>query len=271
MTRSCTSCAALVPADASFCRYCGATLDTAPQETPPTSITEDAIEDSSSPIKVESPETKTCPRCAEEVKFAARVCRYCGHDFPSPREGADVKGLTSSSVTPTPRCLSVARSITGRFSALSTRMALAIAALVVLALVVAVVANRDEPSPTQSTVSADDLPDPVPAPEQQCVDLWNDPSNTSVRELWAPLLTNGATVDYVSVGWAANYPDRCLITVSNPDRRTAMQFLEKGGTSDTDYPPGNYDRSSIDPNQLDPSLTGWNASMNPDGSIELYF
>ena len=24
---------------------------------------------------------KTCPMCAEEVKAAARICRYCRHDF----------------------------------------------------------------------------------------------------------------------------------------------------------------------------------------------
>jgi hypothetical protein len=33
------------------------------------------------------PTEKTCPRCAELVKFAAQVCRYCGHEFgqvPSP-------------------------------------------------------------------------------------------------------------------------------------------------------------------------------------------
>lgn len=27
---------------------------------------------------------KTCPKCAEEVKAAACVCRHCGHDFTAP-------------------------------------------------------------------------------------------------------------------------------------------------------------------------------------------
>jgi hypothetical protein len=30
-------------------------------------------------------QTKTCPRCAERVRAAAVVCRYCGHEFgPAP-------------------------------------------------------------------------------------------------------------------------------------------------------------------------------------------
>lgn len=28
--------------------------------------------------------SKTCPRCAEEVKKAALVCRYCNYEFPAP-------------------------------------------------------------------------------------------------------------------------------------------------------------------------------------------
>lgn len=27
-------------------------------------------------------ESKTCPKCAESIKKAARVCRFCGHQFP---------------------------------------------------------------------------------------------------------------------------------------------------------------------------------------------
>jgi hypothetical protein len=30
------------------------------------------------------PLTKTCPDCAERVKQAARVCRFCGHRFDAP-------------------------------------------------------------------------------------------------------------------------------------------------------------------------------------------
>lgn len=29
---------------------------------------------------------KTCPDCAERVKLAARICRYCRHDFEPPSE-----------------------------------------------------------------------------------------------------------------------------------------------------------------------------------------
>jgi hypothetical protein len=37
------------------------------------------------------PELKTCPDCAEEVKFAARKCRFCGYEFyqPEARETND--------------------------------------------------------------------------------------------------------------------------------------------------------------------------------------
>jgi hypothetical protein len=30
------------------------------------------------------PETKTCPMCAEDVKAAAVLCRFCGHRFDQP-------------------------------------------------------------------------------------------------------------------------------------------------------------------------------------------
>lgn len=36
-------------------------------------------------------DTKTCPECAEEVKSAAKVCRYCGHRFDAQPASAPAK------------------------------------------------------------------------------------------------------------------------------------------------------------------------------------
>ncbi len=40
------------------------------------SVTYELREDTAPPT-----DEKTCPRCAEQVKAAAKICRFCGHDF----------------------------------------------------------------------------------------------------------------------------------------------------------------------------------------------
>ena len=39
------------------------------------------------PLVAATDYTKVCPACAETVKAAAKVCRYCSHSFDEPEEG----------------------------------------------------------------------------------------------------------------------------------------------------------------------------------------
>jgi len=44
------------------------------------------------------PDKKVCPRCAEEVKFAAQVCRFCGHSFGTPDPELAAPSQTTSGI-----------------------------------------------------------------------------------------------------------------------------------------------------------------------------
>lgn len=44
------------------------------------------------PTGGDSEELKTCPECAESVKAAARVCRFCGHRFEKQSSPTRVSG-----------------------------------------------------------------------------------------------------------------------------------------------------------------------------------
>ena len=58
----------------------GVTPMPAPATPPPTA----APAGSSPPEGPAAPATKTCPMCAEEVKAAAVICRFCGYQFEQP-------------------------------------------------------------------------------------------------------------------------------------------------------------------------------------------
>jgi len=49
---------------------------------------------------------KTCPRCAEIVKQAAKVCRYCGHDFEA--QGTQPEREPGDGFVVCPNCMQVA-------------------------------------------------------------------------------------------------------------------------------------------------------------------
>jgi hypothetical protein len=80
---------------------------------------------SSSDLKVEKArqqelaETKSCPRCAERVKSAANVCRFCGHEFVGQREMQSARRPISNILDPYELAASGETALRERLSQLS--------------------------------------------------------------------------------------------------------------------------------------------------------
>lgn len=49
-----------------------------------------AYREKTQPVEVATAGRKTCPRCAEEVKDAASICRFCKYEFGANRKSVDL-------------------------------------------------------------------------------------------------------------------------------------------------------------------------------------
>lgn len=65
----------------------GALLMAARREEPAPSVSYTSLSSTQPAPVASAPDTKICPRCAEEVKAAAQVCRHCGHEFTEAQPG----------------------------------------------------------------------------------------------------------------------------------------------------------------------------------------
>jgi hypothetical protein len=99
-----------------------------------------------------------------------------------------------------------------------------------------------------------------------CTEAWNSPENDQMRILLGHYGGGGGGTPYISVGYAVNYPDRCLITASNPQfGAVAIQFLETPST----YGTFTILAQSVPLSSLDAVTTSWNASSDNAGYISL--
>ena len=69
----------------------------------------------------------------------------------------------------------------------------------------------------------------------------------------------------MNVAQAADYPDKCLITVVVPDFHAADQFLQTSGES----PLGPFRREQVTPGRAARSVKQWNATLGNEGMLTL--
>ncbi|MFF8946032.1 hypothetical protein ACF1A5_27965 [Streptomyces sp. NPDC014864] len=145
-------------------------------------------------------------------------------------------------------------------------MALVLAVAGVAAAVRAATTETDgtDTSGTTATDSADSTDDYAQA-LQACAVSWNlhSPIKESAGEVATTLQKPDAT-GYATVGFNASFPDRCMVTVANPQIMSAEQYIQDGRDS---WPYAVSWYGSVD--QVDPSLLPWNATINHEGIVTL--
>ncbi|MGW0631784.1 hypothetical protein [Streptomyces sp. NPDC002758] len=115
---------------------------------------------------------------------------------------------------------------------------------------------------TDSTDSTDDYAQAL----QACSVSWNlhSPTKQPAGEIATSLQNQDNAYGYATVGFSATFPDRCMITIANPQIMSAVQYMQDGRDS---WPYAVSWNGSVD--QLDPSLLPWNAKINHEGIITL--
>jgi hypothetical protein len=143
-----------------------------------------------------------------------------------------------------------------------TRIGLLLLGVIATAAALSVAVSTAD-NDTGHAARPDNSPD-TPSPLQTCITSWN--RNNASKETVGRLATVAARSNnptaYTTVGFSDLFPDRCMITVANTTTMTAQQYVQESGGTWTAFPAW-----SGAVNQLDSSVTDWNAEMSQTGTI----
>lgn len=136
------------------------------------------------------------------------------------------------------------------------------ALLTLVAVVVVALASSGASSPSSARTNSDATGNPETLPTARCEHLWNSDKNRIYRSQFSGLAARIHL--YVSVGFAADYPDKCLVAISAPNLGYAWELLEGSPSPDLAFT-----EQRTTPDALPPSTKNWNAVINPDGTLHL--
>lgn len=105
-----------------------------------------------------------------------------------------------------------------------------------------------------------------PPPEERCTRLWNSDANSQYRDTAKSIVSLGqqdTSNGYAAVGFAVDYPDKCLITIVNSATGAGFQFLEGG------YGNEPFSIHQTNTSALPDSAKQWNATIESDGTLAL--
>jgi hypothetical protein len=203
-----------------------------------------------------------CAACGSDLQSTSKFCAQCGQPVaPSQPEQPGLGDVPASDQDN-------ARAIAGPLGNLGHRGKLIAAAGIAAAVIAAALVIVISAGNSNASAAHDDhvaIRQPAgPPPEQRCVDLWNSEANTVGHQLVGPQVRFGDV--YVAVGFAADYPDKCLVTAAFPRTNGSMQFIEAGGPR-TSEPYTMMQSGSA--NNLPASAKDWNATITEDGQLTL--